>query len=82
MLDYSLNSFPFQFKDDVTNEPLDQRDDDKPESVRKRLEVYQSMVDPVLKFYRDKKLLIEFSGTESNVIWPEVKKFLAQFQKV
>lgn len=65
----------------MTNEPLEQRDDDKPESVRKRLEVYQSMVDPVLNYYRNKKLLAEFAGTESNVIWPEVKKFLTQFQQ-
>jgi adenylate kinase len=28
--------------DDVTGEPLIQRDDDKEETVRKRLEVYQS----------------------------------------
>jgi len=78
-LDFNPPKVPF--KDDVTNEPLEQREDDKPESVRKRLQVYQSMVDPVLNFYRTKKLLVEFVGTESNVIWPEVKKFLTQFQK-
>lgn len=30
-------------KDDVTGEPLEQRDDDKPESVRKRLESYEQV---------------------------------------
>lgn len=69
-----------QFKDDITNEPLEQREDDKPESVQRRLDVYQKMIDPVLNFYRKKGLLAEFAGTESNVIYPEVKKYLTSFQ--
>lgn len=39
-------------KDDVTGEPLVQRDDDKEETVRKRLEVYQSQTRPLVDFYR------------------------------
>jgi len=59
---------------------LVQREDDKPESVKQRLEVYQKMITPVLEFYRKEGLLKEFAGTESNVIWPKVKEFLIEFQ--
>lgn len=39
-------------RDDVTGEPLIQRDDDKEETVRKRLEVYHSQTQPLLDYYR------------------------------
>lgn len=41
-------------KDDVTGEPLIQRDDDKEETVRKRLEVYHRQTAPLVDFYRAK----------------------------
>jgi adenylate kinase len=37
--------------DDVTGEPLIQREDDKEETVRKRLEVYQSQTRPLVDYY-------------------------------
>ena len=37
--------------DDVTGEPLIQRDDDKEETVRKRLEVYASQTRPLVDYY-------------------------------
>ncbi|MEY3296358.1 MAG: hypothetical protein RLZZ451_2406 [Pseudomonadota bacterium] len=37
--------------DDVTGEPLIQRDDDKEETVRKRLQVYQSQTRPLVDYY-------------------------------
>jgi adenylate kinase len=37
--------------DDVTGEPLTQRDDDKEETVRKRLQVYQSQTRPLVDYY-------------------------------
>ena len=37
--------------DDVTGEPLVQRDDDKEETVRKRLQVYQSLTRPLVDYY-------------------------------
>ena len=39
--------------DDVTGEPLIQRDDDKEETVRKRLDIYHAQTKPLVKFYRD-----------------------------
>ncbi|MFD0667529.1 adenylate kinase [Ramlibacter sp. MAHUQ-53] len=38
-------------KDDVTGEPLVQRDDDKEETVKKRLEVYASQTRPLVDYY-------------------------------
>lgn len=40
-------------KDDVTGEPLIQRDDDVEETVRKRLQVYHSQTAPLIKYYVD-----------------------------
>ncbi len=37
--------------DDVTGEPLVQRDDDKEDTVRKRLQVYQSRTQPLIDYY-------------------------------
>lgn len=39
-------------KDDVTGEDLVQRDDDKEETVRHRLEVYHSQTKPLIDFYQ------------------------------
>ncbi|MGB5420531.1 MAG: adenylate kinase [Desulfobacterales bacterium] len=39
-------------KDDVTGEPLIQRDDDKEETVRKRLDVYHNQTEPLIGYYK------------------------------
>ncbi len=41
-------------KDDVTGEPLIQRDDDKEETIRKRLAVYHEQTKPLVGFYQSK----------------------------
>ena len=38
-------------KDDVTGDPLIQRDDDKEETVRKRLQVYDYQTRPLVDYY-------------------------------
>jgi adenylate kinase len=40
-------------KDDETGEDLIQRDDDKEETVRKRLEVYHAQTAPLIQYYSD-----------------------------
>ena len=40
-------------KDDVTGEPLVQRDDDKEDTVRKRLDVYRAQTEPLTRYYQD-----------------------------
>jgi adenylate kinase len=39
-------------RDDVTGEPLVQRDDDREATVRKRLDVYRAQTRPLVDFYR------------------------------
>jgi adenylate kinase len=39
-------------KDDVTGEPLIQRDDDKEETVKKRLDVYHAQTEPLVNYYK------------------------------
>lgn len=39
-------------KDDVTGEPLVQRDDDKEDVVRKRLDVYHAQTEPLVDYYK------------------------------
>ncbi len=39
-------------KDDITGEPLIQRDDDKEETVKKRLDVYSAQTRPLVDYYR------------------------------
>lgn len=50
---------------DVTGEPLIQRDDDKEEVIRKRMDVYNSTVEPVLKYYKEKGILKTVSAENS-----------------
>ena len=56
--------------DDVTGEPLIQRDDDKPETVKNRLEVYWEQTNPLIVYYRSKSVqtnlkYIEIDGSET-----------------
>ncbi|XP_056147206.1 GTP:AMP phosphotransferase AK3, mitochondrial [Lampris incognitus] len=64
--------------DDVTGEPLIQRDDDTPETVTRRLKSYQTQTEPVLEYYRSKGVLETFSGTETNKIWPYIQVYLSK----
>ena len=50
---------------DMDGSKLIQRDDDMPETVKKRLEVYHEQTEPLIKWYEDKGLLRRFDGTRS-----------------
>jgi adenylate kinase len=43
---------------------LYQRDDDKPETVRQRLEVYRKQTSPLVGYYRERHLLAEIDGDQ------------------
>lgn len=73
---YSYKAPKVEGFDDQTGEPLVQRDDDKPESVRKRLSAYDEVTSPLVQYYGDKDVLKTFTGTMSDVIYPEVKAWL------
>ena len=42
-----------EMKDDVTGEDLIQRDDDKEETVKKRLDIYHAQTEPLVQYYGD-----------------------------
>ena len=55
-------------KDDITGEDLIQREDDKPETVKDRLKVYEDQTSPLIEFYsnfssNDALKYIKVSGT-------------------
>lgn len=49
--------------DDVTGEPLIQRDDDRPEAIHNRLEVYQRQTFPLIEYYRSRGLLVDIDAS-------------------
>lgn len=49
---------------DVCGETLVLRDDDKPETVKKRLEVYHEQTQPLIDYYRAAGVLAEVDGTK------------------
>ena len=63
-------------KDDVTGEPLIQREDDKEETVLKRLKVYRTETQPVVNYYmklsvshsKDAPLFIRIDGRQSALV--------------
>ena len=50
---------------DVDGEPLSQRDDDREDTVRKRLQVYRDQTSPLVDYYDEQDLLHRFDGTRS-----------------
>ncbi|MCL2266759.1 MAG: adenylate kinase [Treponema sp.] len=51
------------------------RDDDKPEAVQKRLEVYREQTAPLIQFYRDKGMLLDIDAR------PMVDEIVVNFKK-
>ena len=48
--------------DDITNEPLSIRSDDKRETVKNRLKIYHDLTKPLINFYNIKNILFEVNG--------------------
>ncbi|ANB13222.1 adenylate kinase ADK2 [Sugiyamaella lignohabitans] len=63
-------------KDDITGEPLTKRPDDNPEVFKQRLDKYREMTLPLLDYYGEKGLLHSFQGETSDIIYPQIKKFV------
>ncbi len=49
--------------DDVDGTPLVQREDDDPETIRRRLEVYHQATAPLVDFYEERGVLRRVDGT-------------------
>jgi len=60
-----LNNPPkVKWIDDVDGSLLYQREDDKPETVRRRINVYLEQTSPLIEHYRSLGLLVEIDGTD------------------
>src|SRR6266498_5066071 len=52
-------------KCDFDGSELYQRDDDKPETVKRRIKVYFEQTSPLISYYQDHGKLVEIDGTQS-----------------
>ena len=50
---------------DQDGSKLEQRDDDRPETVQKRLDVFHDQTEPLVEWYEDKSLLRSFDGKKN-----------------
>lgn len=50
---------------DIDGETLIQRDDDKSDAIKKRLELYHSQTKPILEYYKERGKVIEVDGSLS-----------------
>ena len=50
---------------DFDGSELYQRDDDKSETVKRRVDVYLEQTSPLIQYYRDRGKLVEIDGTQS-----------------
>jgi adenylate kinase len=50
---------------DIDGEPLSQREDDREETIRKRLQVYRDQTSPLVEYYDEHDILHRFDGTRS-----------------
>jgi adenylate kinase len=50
---------------DIDGLKLFQRDDDKPETIRNRLETYHEKTSPLIDFYDERGILKRFDGSRS-----------------
>ena len=65
--------------DDETGEPLYQREDDKPENVKTRLEVYDASTAPLIEYYRAKGKLVDVDASPApEVVFDNLKKALTK----
>jgi adenylate kinase len=66
--------------DDCNSETI-LREDDKPETVRKRLKIYNETTKPLIEFYKKKKILVKVDGNRTlHEIFQEVEKILSKYE--
>lgn len=57
------------------------REDDRPETVRKRLRVYADTTRPLIDFYKKKKILVKVDGNRTlHEIFSEVERILSKYE--
>jgi len=65
-------------KDDITGEPLIQREDDQAETIRARFKTFRESTYPLIDFYRQQGNLIEIESATSAEGYVKIKEVLDQ----
>ena len=64
---------------DTCGEKLVLRDDDKPETVQKRLTVYHDQTQPLIDYYKKEGALVEVDGTQDmEKVFQDIVKILGE----
>ena len=70
--------------DDVTGEPLEQREDDNPATFQRRLAGHHAQTEPMVEFFRTQTsphgapLVVDLEGRTSDEIWPQLQRVLIE----
>lgn len=68
---------------DLDGASLYQRDDDKVETVQKRIEVYQEQTEPLIAFYKEKKKIVDINGLQNmDDVFDDIKRVLDGVNKI
>jgi adenylate kinase len=63
--------------DDLTGEPIIQRDDDKEETLIKRLDAYHQQTEPIIDYYKQQGKLVSIdAGEPIQNIWKNIKSYI------
>lgn len=65
---------------DICGGRLIQREDDKEEVIRRRLEVYERQAEPILEWYLKRGLLRDMRAVELQALPEEIKRVLGEFK--
>ena len=66
---------------DLDGTQLSQRDDDRPETVKKRLATYHAKTEPLIDYYEERGLLRRFDGArEPSEVHDHVRATLAMLR--
>jgi len=81
---YHTEFFPpkVQGKDDITGEPLIQREDDNEVTLKKRLETFHKNTKPLINYYNKQNILTTLDASnKSNQVYLKMKEALAHVNK-
>eukprot|EP00826_Nyctotherus_ovalis_P046335 TRINITY_DN5221_c0_g1_i1.p1 TRINITY_DN5221_c0_g1~~TRINITY_DN5221_c0_g1_i1.p1 ORF type:complete len:232 (-),score=48.65 TRINITY_DN5221_c0_g1_i1:159-854(-) len=60
-------------KDDLTGEPLMQREDDKEETVKRRIKIFHENAKPILDYYRKENVLYTINSDQTvDTVWKDI----------
>lgn len=71
-------------RDDVTGEPLERREDDNPDTFKKRIDSFHAETEPMIEHFRTLRspddtalpLVVDLAGHTSDEIWPKLQRVL------